>query len=67
MARIFIGAGREAGIRPQDLVGVIDNEAGVAGQLIGAIRFDSHQEPITNPVAEALNGQRRGDVDRLGV
>jgi ATP-dependent RNA helicase DeaD len=39
MARIFIGAGREAGIRPQDLVGAIANEAGVAGGLIGAIQI----------------------------
>ena len=36
MARIFIGAGREAGIRPQDLVGAIANEAGVAGRLASA-------------------------------
>ena len=39
MAKIFIGAGREAGIRPQDLVGAIANEAGVAGGLIGAIQI----------------------------
>jgi ATP-dependent RNA helicase DeaD len=39
MARIFIGAGREAGVRPQDLVGAIANEAGVAGGLIGAIQI----------------------------
>ena len=38
-ARIFIGAGRDAGIRPQDLVGAIANEAGVAGALIGAIQI----------------------------
>jgi len=39
MARIFIGAGREAGVRPQDLVGAIANEAGVAGAQIGAIQI----------------------------
>jgi len=39
MARIYIGAGRNAGIRPQDLVGAIANEAGVAGALIGAIQI----------------------------
>ena len=39
MAKIFIGAGRDAGIRPQDLVGAIANEAGVAGGLIGAIQI----------------------------
>jgi ATP-dependent RNA helicase DeaD len=39
MARIFIGAGRDAGMRPQDLVGAIANEAGVAGARIGAIQI----------------------------
>src|SRR5262249_12242669 len=39
MARIWIGAGRDAGVRPQDLVGAIANEAGVAGGLIGAIQI----------------------------
>ncbi len=39
MARIFIGAGRQAGMRPQDLVGAIANEAGVAGSRIGAIQI----------------------------
>lgn len=39
MARLFIAAGRLAGIRPQDLVGAIANEAGVAGKQIGAIQI----------------------------
>jgi len=39
MASIYIGAGKEAGVRPQDLVGAIANEAGVAGKLIGAIQI----------------------------
>jgi ATP-dependent RNA helicase DeaD len=37
MTRLFVGAGREAGIRPQDLVGAITGEAGLAGREIGAI------------------------------
>ena len=37
--RLFIGAGREAGIRPQDLVGAITGEAGIAGRSIGAIEI----------------------------
>lgn len=37
MVRLFISAGRDAGIRPQDLVGAIANEAGVQSKLIGAI------------------------------
>jgi ATP-dependent RNA helicase DeaD len=39
MAKIYIGAGKNAGIRPQDLVGAIANEAGIAGGLIGAIQI----------------------------
>ena len=36
MTRLFIGAGRRAGIRPADLVGAITNEAGIAVQAISA-------------------------------
>ena len=39
MARIYIGVGKKAGVRPQDLVGAIANEAGIAGALIGAIQI----------------------------
>jgi ATP-dependent RNA helicase DeaD len=60
MAKIFIGAGRQAGVRPQDLVGAIANEAGVAGGLIGAIqigdRFSLVEVPdeVVNQVIRAL-------------
>jgi ATP-dependent RNA helicase DeaD len=37
MTRLWIGAGREAGIRPQDLVGAITGETGLSGRDIGAI------------------------------
>ena len=37
--RLFVGAGRAAGIRPGDLVGAIANEAGLAGGDIGAIQI----------------------------
>ena len=37
--RIYVGAGRKAGIRPQDLVGAITNEAGVSARSIGAIEI----------------------------
>ncbi|MDX6725882.1 MAG: ATP-dependent helicase DeaD [Baekduia sp.] len=39
MTRLFFGAGRTAGIRPQDLVGAIANEAGLSGRDIGAIEI----------------------------
>jgi ATP-dependent RNA helicase DeaD len=38
VTRLFIGAGRSAGIRPSDLVGAIANEAGLRGTDIGAIQ-----------------------------
>jgi ATP-dependent RNA helicase DeaD len=38
VTRLFIGAGRAAGIRPADLVGAIANEAGLRGGDIGAIQ-----------------------------
>ena len=38
VTRLFVGAGRAAGIRPADLVGAIANEAGLRGGDIGAIQ-----------------------------
>jgi ATP-dependent RNA helicase DeaD len=37
MIRLFLGAGRKAGIRPGDLVGAITGEAGVTSRSVGAI------------------------------
>jgi ATP-dependent RNA helicase DeaD len=60
MASIFIEAGRNAGVRPQDLVGAIANEAGVAGSLIGAIQITDRfsivevPEQVVNHVIKAL-------------
>ncbi len=39
MVRVFIGAGREAGVRPADLVGAIANEARIDARQIGAIEI----------------------------
>jgi ATP-dependent RNA helicase DeaD len=36
---IFIGVGRDTGVRPQDLVGAITGEAGVSGDQIGKIQI----------------------------
>jgi ATP-dependent RNA helicase DeaD len=38
-ARIFISAGRRAGVRPGDLVGAITGEAGIESRSIGAIEI----------------------------
>jgi ATP-dependent RNA helicase DeaD len=37
MTRLFLDAGRKAGIRPQDIVGAFTGEAGIAGPAIGSI------------------------------
>lgn len=39
MTRLFIGAGRTAGIRPQDIVGAIAGESSLSGRDIGAIEI----------------------------
>jgi hypothetical protein len=43
MTRLFINIGRNQGVRPQDFVGAIANEAGIPGRSIGAIDlFDTY-------------------------
>jgi len=37
MVRLFVNIGRNQGVRPQDMVGAIANEAGIPGRSIGAI------------------------------
>ena len=60
MVRIWVGAGKQAGVRPQDLVGAIANEAGVAGALIGAIQITDRfslvevPEEVADQVIEGL-------------
>jgi ATP-dependent RNA helicase DeaD len=36
---VFVGAGRRAGVRPQDLVGAITGESPLSGRDIGAIEI----------------------------
>ena len=60
MARLYIGAGRNAGVRPQDLVGAIAGEAGISGRDVGAIdiadRFSIVEVPdeVAGDVLSAL-------------
>jgi ATP-dependent RNA helicase DeaD len=64
MTRIFVGAGRDAGVAPRDLVGAIANEAGVTGRDIGAIdiadRFALVEVPeeVADYVIESLQATR---------
>ncbi len=58
--RLFVAAGRNAGVRPQDLVGAIASESGLSGREIGAIeiaeRFSLVEvpEPSADRVIQAL-------------
>jgi ATP-dependent RNA helicase DeaD len=53
MIRLFVGAGRDSGIRPQDLVGAIANEAGLNGRQIGAIEIAERFSLVEVPEAAA--------------
>ncbi|MBP3954679.1 DEAD/DEAH box helicase [Gemmata sp. G18] len=64
LARIYISAGREAGIAPRDLVGAIANEAGLPGRDIRGIEITDRFSIVEVPedaaehVIESLNGAR---------
>jgi ATP-dependent RNA helicase DeaD len=69
MVRIFVGAGRSAGLRPADLVGAIANEAGVSAREIGAIEIEERfalvevsdhiaEDAVRALRATSLRGQR---------
>jgi ATP-dependent RNA helicase DeaD len=53
VARIFVGLGRSAGIRPGDLVGAITGETGLAGRDIGAIEIDQRFSVVEVPAPAA--------------
>jgi ATP-dependent RNA helicase DeaD len=58
--RLYIGAGRQAGIRPGDLVGAITGEAGIQSGLLGAIEIGDRSsyievpEPLADDIIAAL-------------
>ena len=60
MTRVYVGAGRTAGIRPGDLVGAIANEARIDSRSIGAIevadRFSLVEVPesMADQIIDAL-------------
>lgn len=64
MARLYVGAGREFGIRPGDLVGAIANEAKVSAGVIGAIEIEDRFSIVDVPtemakgILEALSRSR---------
>jgi ATP-dependent RNA helicase DeaD len=69
MVRVYVGAGRNAGLRPADLVGAIANEAQVSSREIGAIEIEDRFSlvEVSEEIAEdairalrdtSLRGQR---------
>ncbi len=54
MIRVYIGAGREVGIRPADLVGAIANEAKINSKSIGAIEIEERFSIVDVPTAMAM-------------
>jgi ATP-dependent RNA helicase DeaD len=49
VTRLFIGAGRRAGIRPADLVGAIANEAGLSSRDLGQIEIGDNFSIVEVP------------------
>jgi ATP-dependent RNA helicase DeaD len=62
VARLYIGAGRQAKIRPADLVGAIVNEAGVDPRAIGAIQITERFSLVEVPdeIADGIIDTLRG-------
>jgi len=62
MVRVFVSAGRNAGLRPSDLVGAIANEAGISSREIGAIEIEDRfslvevSDHIAEDAIRALRG-----------
>jgi len=53
MTRLFVGTGRAAGVRPQDLVGAIAGESRLTGRDIGAIEIADRFSLVEVPEAAA--------------
>ncbi len=53
MTRIFVGLGRQDGLRPADFVGAIANGTGLSGRDIGAIDILDHAAFVEVPASEA--------------
>lgn len=62
--RLYVGVGRDAGIRPQDLVGAIAGETALSGRDVGAIEISARFSLVEVPdsaadeVIEALRGTK---------
>jgi len=62
--RIYVGVGRDAGVRPQDLVGAITGESGIPGSRIGKIQIGDQftlvevGREVVDEVITSLHGAR---------
>ena len=64
-ARLFLGLGRRAGVRPQDLVGAIAGESRLTGRDIGSIEISDRFSLVEVPedaVDEVIKALRRTTV-----
>jgi ATP-dependent RNA helicase DeaD len=63
-AKLYVSAGRDAGVRPRDLVGAITGEAGIPGRNIGAIDITGGfsivevDETVIDGVIAAMKGAK---------
>ena len=53
MTRLFVSLGRSSGVRPQDLVGAITGETGLAGRDVGAIEITDRFSLVEVPADSA--------------
>ena len=63
--RLFVGAGRKAGIRPADLVGAITGETGVPARVLGAIEIADNFSTVDVPDAladEIIAGMKNANL-----
>ena len=65
-ARLYIGLGRQAGVRPGDIVGAIANESGVDARAIGAIDITDRFTIVEVPseAADTVIGALKGTTIR---
>jgi ATP-dependent RNA helicase DeaD len=53
VTRLFVGIGRRAGLRPEDLVGAIAGESGLSPRDIGAIQITDRFSLVEVPESDA--------------
>ena len=65
MSRIYVGVGRAARVRPQDLVGAIANESGINAREIGAIHIADQFSLVELPedvVEQVISSMRNARI-----